>query len=161
MSVTRTTLTDETLHTCKVAQKSRIQESVCNVALLTAISLALTPSAQAQEAPAQDLEEIIVTGTRVIRDGYETPTPLTVMTLEEIQDDSPANIADVVNQLPEFAGSSSPVSNRTSISTGGTGLNTLDLRNLGTTRTLVLLDENPSYYTVGWQTFIRHAPHNG
>ena len=140
MFVTKSNSTYETFQKCKKAQKSRLQESVCNVALLTAISLALSPSAQAQEETAQGLEEIIVTGTRVIRDGYETPTPLTVMTLEEIQDDSPANIADVINQLPEFAGSSSPVSNRTSISTGGTGLNTLDLRNLGTTRTLVLLD---------------------
>ena len=130
----------ETFQKCKDAKRSRIQDSVGNVALLTAISLALTPSAQAQEEQAQDVEEIVVTGTRVIRDGYQHPSPLTVMSLDEIEDSAPINIADVVNQLPEFSGSSTPVSNRTSISTGGTGMNTLNLRNLGTTRTLVLLD---------------------
>ena len=58
--------------------------------------LTLSPAASAQDAteaptagtPAGD---IIVTGTRVVRDGYQAPTPLTVLTAEEIANTSPTN----------------------------------------------------------------------
>ena len=47
----------------------------------------------------------IVTGTRIVRDGFQSPTPLTVLTLEDIQNSSPSNnIADFVNQLPPGEG---------------------------------------------------------
>jgi outer membrane receptor protein involved in Fe transport len=95
---------------------------------------------QTQNAQAPAVEEIVVTGTRVVRDGYEAPTPLTVVGVEQIQQMAPANIADYVNTLPQLSGSASPQSSRTSVSAGGAGLNTLNLRQLGGTRTLVLLD---------------------
>jgi outer membrane receptor protein involved in Fe transport len=95
--------------------------------------------AQAQTAQV-DVEEITVTGTRVIRDGYEAPTPTTVMGLVEIQAAAPANIADFVNTLPALAGSATPSTGQSSVSAGGAGLNVLNLRNLGSARTLVLLD---------------------
>lgn len=85
--------------------------------------------------------EIIVTGTRVRRDGFEAPTPLTVLTQEEIQNSSPSNnIADFVNQMPALAGSTRPSNSRLNLSSGQAGINALNLRNLGEVRTLVLLD---------------------
>src|SRR5262249_26226246 len=47
---------------------------------------------------------------------------------------------DYVNTLPALAGSSTPQNSSRSVSAGGAGLNFLNLRNLGTNRTLVLLD---------------------
>ena len=67
-----------------------------------------TETTQATEPPSSG-ETIVVTGTRVVRDGYQAPTPLTVLTQEEIQNTSPTNnIADFVNQLPALAGSTRP-----------------------------------------------------
>lgn len=98
------------------------------------------PSAPSTEDAASD-ETIVVTGSRIVRDGFSAPTPLTVMTQEEIQNSSPTNnIADFVNQLPSLAGSIRPSNSRLELSNGIAGINALNLRNLGTVRTLVLLD---------------------
>ncbi|MHB1205451.1 MAG: TonB-dependent receptor plug domain-containing protein [Rhodospirillaceae bacterium] len=95
--------------------------------------------AQPQNAPVTQIEEVVVTGTRIIRDGYEAPTPLTVVGIDQIQAAAPANIADFVNTLPSFMPTTSPGTN-TGVSDGSAGLNVLNLRSLGTVRTLVLLD---------------------
>jgi outer membrane receptor protein involved in Fe transport len=85
--------------------------------------------------------DVIVTGTRIARDGFQAPTPLTVLTQQEIQNSSPSNnVADFVNQLPALAGSTRPSNSRLNLSSGQAGINALNLRNLGETRTLVLLD---------------------
>jgi outer membrane receptor protein involved in Fe transport len=102
--------------------------------------MAQSSATQTQNAQAPTVEEIVVTGTRVVRDGYEAPTPLTVVSMEQIQQMAPANIADYLNTLPQLVGNASPQTSRQSISGGGAGLNTLNLRSLGGTRTLVLLD---------------------
>lgn len=85
--------------------------------------------------------DILVTGSRVVRDGFQAPTPLTVLTAEEIQNSSPTNnLADFVNQIPAVAGSLRPANSRLAISSGLAGINALNLRALGEIRTLVLLD---------------------
>jgi iron complex outermembrane receptor protein len=88
-------------------------------------------------APGAALNEVQVTGTRIIRQGYEAPTPVTSVGLQDLQDLAPANLADTLVDLPVFQGST--VS--TSASDGAEGeQNELNLRNLGATRTLVLFD---------------------
>lgn len=103
-----------------------------------------TSVADAQTAEAAGIgasEDILVTGSRIVRSGFESPTPLTVISAEEIQNSSPTNnIADFVNQLPALAGSTRPANSRLNLSSGQAGINALNLRNLGETRTLVLLD---------------------
>src|SRR5271154_6008884 len=47
-----------------------------------------------------ELNEIVVTSTRIVRDGYQAPTPTSVIGEEEIAAKAPANIADFVNELP-------------------------------------------------------------
>jgi outer membrane receptor protein involved in Fe transport len=104
-----------------------------------------TVAAPAQETAAQGEEtgedELVVTGTRVIRDGYQAPTPLTVLSRDDIDNGSPTNnIADFVNQLPQLAGSTKPANSRLNLSSGQAGINALNLRNLGETRTLILVN---------------------
>ncbi|MGQ3039977.1 MULTISPECIES: TonB-dependent receptor domain-containing protein [Caulobacteraceae] len=96
-------------------------------------------SAQAQTAPAS-VEEVVVTGTRVVRDGYQAPTPLTVISETEILAAAPSNVADFVNDIPSIVGSATPQTSNASISAGTSGVNALNLRGLGGTRTLVLLN---------------------
>ena len=87
---------------------------------------AATPTASSEAAPG---EQIVVTGSRVARDGFQAPTPLVVLTQEDIRNTSPSNnIADFVNQLPQLAGSTKPANSRLNISNGSAGINALNLR---------------------------------
>ena len=109
-----------------------------NVSLAAFLAVIFSVNASAQEQ--QAIEEIVVSGTRLARSGYDTPTPVTVLGLDQIEADAPHNIADIVNQLPSVVGSNTPNSNSLHISNGGAGLNAINLRSLGRNRTLVLLN---------------------
>lgn len=110
-----------------------------------ALALALLPGhalAQATGAPASgaNVEEVVVTGSRVVRNGYQAPTPLTVVGERELAAAAPSNVADFVNDIPSVVGSATPQTSNASISAGTAGVNALNLRALGAERTLVLLD---------------------
>lgn len=94
--------------------------------------------------PAVASEDIVVTGSRVIRNGNSSPSPVTVVSTEDLQANTPGStLADALNTLPAFAGSRGSSSNPTTVGSaaGGNGsANQLNLRNLGATRTLVLMD---------------------
>ncbi|HMO83356.1 MAG TPA: TonB-dependent receptor plug domain-containing protein, partial [Lacipirellulaceae bacterium] len=96
--------------------------------------------ALAQSTASSELQEVVVTGSRIVRDGYDAPTPGNVLGFEEIQAAAPANIADFVNTLPSVAGSTTASTSSGSLSNGAAGISALNLRALGTGRTLVLLD---------------------
>jgi outer membrane receptor protein involved in Fe transport len=86
------------------------------------------------------VDEIIVTGTRIVRDGFQSPTPVTVLGEEAMDTAAPENVADLVNDLPSVVGSATPQTSNLQFSSGLAGLNTLNLRGVGANRTLVLLD---------------------
>jgi len=99
------------------------------------------PMAAAQTAPAAaPVDEIVVTGSRIVRDGYQAPTPVSVLGSEELDSMNAVNIADAVNTLPAFTQSASPRSANGNLSSGATGVSQLNLRGMGTNRTLILLD---------------------
>jgi iron complex outermembrane recepter protein len=83
------------------------------------------------------LVEIVVTSTRIVRDGYEAPTPTTVLSTEDIEKTAQVSLADSINQLPALGNSLSPTTNRNGATSGAVFIN---LRGLGASRTLVLLD---------------------
>jgi len=112
-------------------------------ALVLASSLVCaTASAQDEQGATTGdvLGQVTVTGTRIVRDGYEAPTPVSVLGTEELDKMAVTNIADAVNRLPALAGSVNPRNSSTNVSSGTGGVNHLNLRGLGPTRTLVLLD---------------------
>lgn len=91
-----------------------------------------------EEAPEPD---IIVTGSRIRRPELDSPNPIISIGAQDLQQSGSTNITDFLTGLPALAGSSTSRDNsgdRAGI--GATGLNLLDLRNLGTDRTLVLVD---------------------
>ena len=108
---------------------SRVRYAVA-AALWLSAQTALAQTAPA-EAPADDavtgLQEMVVTGTRVVRDGYSAPTPVSVISTEELRATAPANITDFVNTLPSVAGSSTPANTSGSVSPGGAGIAALDM----------------------------------
>ena len=106
---------------------------------------AAPPSAPSVDGPVATpaeavIGDIVVTGSRINRSGFSAPTPTTVVGIQDIQKAAPANIADFVNQMPQLSGSSTTRTGNGNTSTGTNGLNTLNLRSLGSNRTLVLLD---------------------
>ncbi|MDO7843064.1 TonB-dependent receptor plug domain-containing protein [Sphingomonas immobilis] len=90
--------------------------------------------------PEKESEEILVTGSRIVRDGYSAPTPVSVISTKELKAEAPANISDFVNTLPAVRGSGTASNSNGSLSNGAAGINSVNLRNLGANRTLVLFD---------------------
>ncbi|HEV7341625.1 MAG TPA: TonB-dependent receptor [Sphingopyxis sp.] len=125
-----------------LGRNSSFGAAMTAVALVhSAPALAQEDSTVAQATEAAPGDQIIVTGSRVARDGFQAPTPLTVLTETEIESSSPSNnIADFVNTLPSLAGSTRPSNSRLNISSGQAGINALNLRNLGAERTLILVN---------------------
>jgi iron complex outermembrane receptor protein len=83
--------------------------------------------------------DIVVTGSRLGRNGYDSPTPVNVVGAERLQELGLNNVADALNQIPSFRPISSPSTNSFRVS-GNIGARTLDLRGLGPTRTLTLIN---------------------
>jgi iron complex outermembrane receptor protein len=125
--------------------KGRALATTSAIALIAG-TFAGPQQAAAADAPAQNaqapaaVEEIVVTGSRVIRDGYEAPTPVSVLGVEELNQMADTNIADSVNKLPAFSGSTTPRSATANLTSGAAGVNILNLRGIGGNRVLVLLD---------------------
>lgn len=100
-----------------------------------------------EAAPATNLIEpsilraVVVTGSLVVRDGYRSPTPVTMVDAGQLSLSAASNFSDGLNQLPLFSGSrsqSQSAQNSTAI-TPAAG-NYLNLRNLGIVRSLILFD---------------------
>ncbi|MBW8734549.1 MAG: TonB-dependent receptor plug domain-containing protein, partial [Asticcacaulis sp.] len=83
-------------------------------------------------------EIIVVTGSRVISDVANAPTPVTVISAEQLRATTPGNLPDGLNKLPIFQGSQ--ILGRPGDGQQNFSSNTLNLRNFGVQRTLVLLD---------------------
>jgi outer membrane receptor for ferrienterochelin and colicin len=102
----------------------------------------LAMPAFAQDALPQGAEEaddagdvIIVTGTRIQSPNLTAAAPVTAVTAADIKLSGTGKTEDILNSLPQvFAAQSSTLSN------GATGTATVDLRGLGSARTLVLIN---------------------
>ncbi|HEY4555224.1 MAG TPA: TonB-dependent receptor, partial [Lysobacter sp.] len=124
----------------------RLQRSRLTSALFVAM-LPLAGSAVAQSAPgsadssdqaATSLDKVTVTGTRIAREGFVTPSPVTAISAEEIRATGAVNIGDLMTELPQLTPTYTLGNSTRFIGTAGLGL--LDLRGLGTARTLVLVN---------------------
>ena len=97
---------------------------------------ALAQDQQTDEEADELLEEVIVTGSRIIsEDGFGRTSPVTVVGIDEISSTGLTRMEEVLNQLPSVEVSFHPFD-----SNGATGTASVDLRGLGTNRTLVLIN---------------------
>jgi outer membrane receptor protein involved in Fe transport len=93
------------------------------------------PSTNAQGAPVKQAQEIIVTGSRIPQPNLESASPVTVVTSQEVKVSGTTRTEDLINSLPQvFATQGSNISN------GASGTATIDLRGLGSKRSLVLVN---------------------
>jgi len=84
------------------------------------------------------LDEIKVTGTRIRQSGMNTPTPVTVMSADDLQNFAPGQMIDALDQVPQFMGNASP--STAASKADSAGASNLNLRGLSSKRTLVLLN---------------------
>jgi iron complex outermembrane receptor protein len=102
-------------------------------------ALAFAPAAMAQQA--SDVDELVVTGSRIKSSAYTSTSPIQVITGETQTLQGLVDTAEVL-QRSSLASGSFQVNNQLTgfVTTGGPGANTLNLRGLGSNRNLVLLN---------------------
>ena len=134
-------------------KKSRllIAGSAISLALFSALpsyaQVAQADDSNAQKEDADDTEEaeeegtaqpILVTGSRIARPTLQSAVPLTSVTVEDLTGTGELSLGDALNDLPSLRSTFS--SGNSSRFIGTAGLSLLDLRGLGTDRTLVLVN---------------------
>ncbi|MCY3884543.1 MAG: TonB-dependent receptor [Gammaproteobacteria bacterium] len=125
-----------------------------SAAMLFLISLPV----QGQEtADDEEIEELIVTGSRVIRNDMESSGPLVQIESEELELQGTVRVEDMLRNLPQIWSKQN-----TGQSNGATGTATVELRNLGSVRTLVLLNGRrmPAGSPIGTPVDINQIPGN-
>lgn len=95
-----------------------------------------TPAdASATATPTPSQPEIVVTGSRITNPNLTSISPVTVVNAAEVKQQGNVRVEDLLNSLPQvFANEGSSDSN------GASGIATVDLRDLGPARTLVLIN---------------------
>ncbi|MEO8314194.1 MAG: TonB-dependent receptor [Pseudomonadota bacterium] len=113
--------------------------AVCASALV--LLTAVASPAFAAAAVEGELTELVVTGSRVITNGFEAPSPVTVITAEQMQMSAPTSLSDAINQLPQLKSSYTPATTGfAATANGGNGGAYANLRGLNPKRVLVLLN---------------------
>src|SRR5687767_9660079 len=116
-----------------MTRNNKLTLAVRRALVLGAASAALIqPVYAADEAT---IQEVVVTGSRIAQPGLTSISPVTAVGAEQIKVEGITRIEDLINNLPQaFADFGGNVSN------GATGAATVNLRNLGSQRTLVLVN---------------------
>jgi iron complex outermembrane recepter protein len=99
------------------------------------LAVSVAPSALAQDEGAEQIEEITVTGSRIKRKDFESNAPVFTMGSEQFDITGTVNAEQLLNTLPQAV----PGLDRSSNNPGG-GFATVNLRGLGSNRTLVLIN---------------------
>ena len=132
-----------------------VKMSTALLAGASVMAMAWQASAQTEKPSGakDDAQVVVVTGSRVVRNGNNMPTPVTVITTEALKDVRPGNLVEALSDMPVFNGSKGQATNT---GTGGAAgspassqnaVNAVNLRQLGVQRSLVLYDGhrvNPS-----------------
>jgi len=101
-------------------------------------AMAMAGGAAAQDAGDKggDVEEVVVTGSRIARPDYVAESPIVTIGAAAVESRGPQTLESTFNQMPQFAASNA----NSGSSPARQGRNNANLRGLGIQRTLVLLD---------------------
>lgn len=152
----------EVLRGSRAARERRIGSALLTASggmvLASALAFASATPASAQEAEADAIEEITVTGSRIRRQDYVANSPIVTIDTETFDQTASIGMETILNQMPQFlpgvTGGMGP-SGALQLDTGGSqfsaggveanayqtpGASTVNLRGLGAGRNLVLID---------------------
>jgi outer membrane receptor protein involved in Fe transport len=121
----------------KVVMNTMLRTALLGSAAAASL-LALPSFAQAQAAQEVGVDEIVVTGSRIRRDTFSAPVPLAVVSGEAIRESGQTSLGEVLLDQPTMSVNTNAQSSSSSLFLAGQAR--ADIRGLGTTRTLVLMD---------------------
>jgi iron complex outermembrane recepter protein len=114
------------------------------VAVAVGLALAAGTAWSAEETPAEEeqLAEITVTGSRIVRRDLEAASPIVTVENQVFEQSSTLAVESVLNQLPQFVPANTQFNTADVFpsATSTPGISTVSLRGLGSNRTLVLVD---------------------
>jgi len=136
-------------HKIQMALRSSATPFAIAAALFAAPVFAQNDPAPAAAGPdsSDDAEVIIVTGSRIARPDLSSSVPVAVVTAAQLQNKGQTNVLDALRDIP-ISGQSLDKS-ASNFSNFDNGISTINLRNLGTSRTLVLINGRRSVGTPG------------
>jgi iron complex outermembrane recepter protein len=125
------------MQTNNVDRKNSLVHSAVRFAMLGGAAAAAMPTLSIAQEGANDLDEVLVTGSRIRRVDAENANPVQVVTAEAIKESGAATIGELMQKLPSIGGAATnPATNNG----GGDGASNIELRGLGVERTLVLIN---------------------
>ncbi len=131
------------MHRAVSSLADRFVQGSSVTALAAGLLMAMPATAQTAPSPAPagqeagEAGEVVVTGSRIERAGFDQPTPTTVIGELELRQGQRSNLQQVLNDSPQFRPTTT-----TQVSAGNTssGSAPVDLRGLGAARTLTLIN---------------------
>ena len=105
-------------------------------AALAVGGVVLPTAVMAQEDEPTDIEEVIVTGSRIAKDEFTSTAPISVFDQQELINSGVVSVDEFLKEVPAFTG----FQYGTTTNNGNIGLKAVDLRGLETKRTLVLIN---------------------
>jgi len=103
--------------------------------LMTALA-PLAAAAQPAAGPTEEVDEVVVTGSRIARQDYRSNTPIVTIGTETLEKTGTVTLDTALKLQPQFVASTGSTTN----SSGNQGQANIQLRGLGRQRTLVLMD---------------------
>ena len=95
-----------------------------------------TQETEGADSTDQELEELVVTGSRISKSELEGPSPMQVLDFDFISESGQTSVGQLLREIPSVAGGAQT----TQVNYNGDGTNQISLRGLGSTRTLVLMN---------------------
>lgn len=118
-----------------MTHENQIGRAVRRALILSAVAAGTSLPAYAQDRQKSAVEEIVVTGSRIARPDLEASSPISVVSSEDFKMTGSTNAEELLRDLPQMVPAIGSNTNN-----GNPGVATLDMRNLGEERTLILVD---------------------
>ena len=120
-------------HPVRVAVRRTL---ICGVAASAAMLGSVSAQAQDQSDDANELTEVVVTGSRIVRQDFIANSPIQTVSAEQLKQNADITLDTFLNTLPGV----NPAGTTTSNNPPNNGQSNINLRGLGANRNLVLID---------------------
>jgi len=121
-------------------RRGAIALSVCSVTFMAGSVNAQEADVSTEPVDSLELEEIVVSGSRIRRPEFSQPTPVVSITAEEIQRFGTPDLGSILAELPAVGATGTLSGNATRRIGESAGVSSPDLRRLGLARTLTLVN---------------------
>ena len=114
-----------------------------SVLAASALAASFVGPASAQEPAGAQIEEITVTGSRIVRRDFESNSPIVTINSEDFETQTGLNVEAYLNQMPQYNPAASPVTTDGDVQitpVNSVGIASISLRGFGPNRSLVLVD---------------------